>query len=89
MSTTSINATTGRSRTLPGRLRAVPWLTVVPLAVALAYADGFWLVSLRGAVGSIEATCSSEMILNSEGIPSSAMSVPIRMLVRVSIAISG
>ena len=35
---------------------AVPWLTVIPLAVVLAYADGFWVVSLRGAVGAIERT---------------------------------
>jgi hypothetical protein len=33
---------------------AVPWLTVLPLAVVMAYADGFWTTSLRGAVGSIE-----------------------------------
>ena len=35
---------------------AVPWLTVIPLAVVMAYADGFWVVSLRGAVGAIERT---------------------------------
>ncbi|WP_314193046.1 hypothetical protein [uncultured Arthrobacter sp.] len=35
---------------------AVPWLTVIPLAVMMAYADGFWMVSLRGAVGAIERT---------------------------------
>ena len=56
MSTLSINATTERPGTLRGRLSALPWLTVVPLAVVLAYADGFWLISLRGAVGSIERT---------------------------------
>jgi hypothetical protein len=33
---------------------AVPWLTVIPLAVVMAYADGFWVVSLRGAVGAIQ-----------------------------------
>jgi hypothetical protein len=33
---------------------AVPWGTVVPLAVALAFVDGFWTLSLRGAVGAIE-----------------------------------
>lgn len=51
----SINSTTE----LPGALRsklAVPWSTVVPLAVVMAYADGFWMVSLRGAVGAIERT---------------------------------
>jgi hypothetical protein len=35
---------------------AVPWLTVIPLALVMAYADGFWVVSLRGAVGAIERT---------------------------------
>jgi hypothetical protein len=35
---------------------AVPWLTVLPLAVVMAFADGFWMVSLRGAVGAIERT---------------------------------
>jgi hypothetical protein len=38
-----------------GRL-TVPWKTVVALAVVLAYADGFWLTSLQGAVGAIERT---------------------------------
>jgi len=56
MSTMSLKASTERPGTLGGRLSAVPWLTVVPLAVLLAYADGFWLISLRGAVGSIERT---------------------------------
>jgi hypothetical protein len=51
----SINSTTE----LPGALRsrlAVPWSTVVPLAIVMAYADGFWMVSLRSAVGAIERT---------------------------------
>ena len=56
MSTLSINATTERPATLRRRLSVLPWLTAVPLAIVLAYADGFWLVSLRGAVGSIERT---------------------------------
>jgi hypothetical protein len=56
MSTLSINATTERPRTLRGRLSLVPWLTVLPLAVVLAYADGFWMVSLRGAVGAMGRT---------------------------------
>jgi hypothetical protein len=38
-----------------GRLR-VPWATVLVLAVVLSYADGFWAVALRGAVGSIDRT---------------------------------
>jgi hypothetical protein len=36
--------------------RTVPWLTIAGLAVVMAYADGFWLTSLQGAVGSIERT---------------------------------
>lgn len=36
--------------------QAVPWFTVLPLAAVMAYADGFWMVSLRGAVGAIERT---------------------------------
>ncbi|WP_374969516.1 hypothetical protein [Terrabacter sp. BE26] len=32
---------------------AVPWVTVLPLAVVLAYADGFWVTSMRGAVGAV------------------------------------
>jgi hypothetical protein len=35
---------------------AVPWATVLPLAAVLAYADGYWIVSERGAVGAIERT---------------------------------
>lgn len=35
---------------------AVPWATVLPLAVVLCLADGFWATSLRGAVGAIEHT---------------------------------
>jgi hypothetical protein len=58
MSTMSINASTVRPGTVRGRLGLIPWLTVVPLAVVMAYADGFWLTTLRGAVGSIERTQS-------------------------------
>jgi hypothetical protein len=44
----------------PGRAGrgGVPWSTVLPLGAALAYADGFWMTSLRGAVGAIERTQS-------------------------------
>jgi hypothetical protein len=56
MSTISINDTSQRPRTLRRRLGAVPWLTVMPLAVVMSYADGFWMTSLRGAVGAIERT---------------------------------
>jgi hypothetical protein len=44
-----------RSGSVPGR-PAVPWLTVASLSVVMAYADGFWMMSLRGAVGAIERT---------------------------------
>jgi len=57
MSTVSIRATNPRLGTSArARLSLVPWLTVVPLAVVLAYADGFWMIALRGSVGSIERT---------------------------------
>jgi hypothetical protein len=57
MSTMSINATHQSGRTtLRARLGVVPWSTVVPIAVLMAYADGFWMISLRGTVGSIERT---------------------------------
>lgn len=36
--------------------RGVPWKTVLLLGVAMAYADGYWLTSLRGAVGAIART---------------------------------
>jgi hypothetical protein len=32
---------------------AVPWLTVLPLAVLLAFGDGFWTISLRTSVGEV------------------------------------
>ena len=35
---------------------AVPWSTVLPLAALMAYVDGYWMISLRGAVGAIERT---------------------------------
>ncbi|MGO4597809.1 hypothetical protein AB4091_09320 [Terrabacter sp. 2RAF25] len=35
---------------------AVPWGTVIALAIVLAFADGFWVISVRGAVGAIERT---------------------------------
>jgi hypothetical protein len=56
MSATATNAGSESRRTLRGLLRTAPWLTIVPLAVVMAYADGFWMMSLRGAVGSIERT---------------------------------
>jgi hypothetical protein len=56
INSTFINSTMERLGTLRGRLSAIPWLTVVPLAVVMAYADWFWVISLRGAAGSIERT---------------------------------
>jgi len=53
----------GRSATAvvngePGRPAGfrVPWGTVIPLGVVLAFADAFWVVALRGAVGAVERT---------------------------------
>ncbi|WP_157557741.1 hypothetical protein [Intrasporangium oryzae] len=52
--TTSTSSTAPLPATArPVRRAAVPWATVLPLAVALAYADGFWVTSLRGAVGAV------------------------------------
>jgi hypothetical protein len=48
-------SSSGTGAQAPGR-PAVPWRTVIPLAAMMAYADGFWMVSLRGAVGAIERT---------------------------------
>jgi len=50
MSIDSARPTAGR---LPTRL-AVPWFTVLLLAAVMAYADGFWMLSMRGATGAIE-----------------------------------
>jgi hypothetical protein len=38
----------------PDGRTAVSWSTVLPLAVVLAFGSGFWLISLRGAVGSVD-----------------------------------
>jgi len=54
------NAPTSLANDRPGPTQqahgAVAWSTVIPLAVAMAYADGFWMTTLRGAVGAIERT---------------------------------
>ncbi|MGN7251323.1 hypothetical protein [Arthrobacter sp. SAFR-014] len=52
---TAHRSSSGTGASAPAR-PAVPWLTVIPLAAMMAYADGFWMVSLRGAVGAIERT---------------------------------
>ena len=57
MKTISADGTAARDARLRGR-RGVPWRTVIALAAVLAYADGFWLISLRGAIGAIERTDS-------------------------------
>ncbi len=35
---------------------AVAWSHVLPLAIVLAFANGFWIISMRGAIGAIERT---------------------------------
>ena len=64
-----------RSRALPGG-GGVPWRTVLPLAVVLAYADGFWITSLRGAVGAIERTQSPF----TDWVRESTLSLPVFVL---------
>jgi hypothetical protein len=44
---------TGASAQAERRL-PVPWATVALLAGVMAYADGFWLTSLQGAIGAVE-----------------------------------
>jgi hypothetical protein len=51
---TTMVATTAVPDRATNRPLRVPWTTVVPLAVVAAYANGFWTVALRGAVGSID-----------------------------------
>lgn len=55
MTTEHANAATG-TRAATRERPAVPWPAVVLLAAAMSYADGFWMMSLRGAVGAIERT---------------------------------
>lgn len=50
----SLSPAAERTGQIPLVRSAVPWFTVVALAVVMAYADGFWMLSLRGAVGAIE-----------------------------------
>jgi hypothetical protein len=54
----SILSSTERPNVLQRGRLSVPWKTVVAMALVMAYADGFWLTSLRGAVGAIERTQS-------------------------------
>src|SRR6185436_2885731 len=54
---TSFAAQSATTRRTPkGAVHDVPWKTVGVLAVVLAYADGYWLVSVQGAVGAIGRT---------------------------------
>ena len=32
---------------------AVAWSHVLPLAIVLAFANGFWIIAMRGAIGAI------------------------------------
>ena len=58
----AVEPTTRPTRTFATRLRAffdprpARWRTVIVLGVVLAYADGYILVALTGAVGAIERT---------------------------------
>jgi len=52
----SIDFTKQRAEASQQARLSVPWLTVVILAAVLSYADGFWMTSMRGAVGAIERT---------------------------------
>jgi hypothetical protein len=57
MATTTITGSrTGPRPASTADRPAVPWATVLPLALVLAYADGFWVTALRSAVGSIQRT---------------------------------
>jgi hypothetical protein len=49
----SSGAAGDRLTAVPDR-RRTPWGTVLALAAVMAYADGFWLTSLQGALGAIE-----------------------------------
>src|ERR687890_758460 len=55
MAAITANLTAAHDGTLRGP-HNVHWRTVAALAVVLAYADGYWLVSLQGAVGAIGRT---------------------------------
>ena len=54
----TIDAIIRRPDAVGQRQRAVAWSTVLPLAAVMAFADGFWTTSLRGAVGAIERSQS-------------------------------
>jgi len=61
-----------------GSRRWLPWSMVVALAVLMAYADGFWVVSLQGAVGAIERAQSpflSWLVGSTAAVPLFALAV--------------
>jgi hypothetical protein len=47
------NHVTAAPATSRVRRLSTPWLTILFLAAAMAYADGFWLTSLQDAIGSV------------------------------------
>ncbi len=74
---TDIAAVGVEERVLPAPAPAgVPWRTVLPLAVVLALADTFWVVSLREAVGAIERTQTPFL----SWVRESALSLPLFVL---------
>jgi hypothetical protein len=64
---------------------AVPWGTVLSLAVVMAYGDGFWMISLRGAFGAIERTQAPFTAWLRE----STLTVPLYMLVVIAALMLG
>ncbi len=48
--------TSSRAARWDRRGGSVSWSHVLPLAVVLAFANGFWIIALRGAIGAIERT---------------------------------
>lgn len=53
---TSMSTSIATNRPAVAGRAAVPWLTVLPLAVLMSFADGYWMTSLRGAFGAIQRT---------------------------------
>lgn len=53
---TTGGAAGAEAQAAPVRAATVPWGHVLPLAVVLSFANGFWIISLRGAAGAIERT---------------------------------
>jgi hypothetical protein len=66
------SAPTAQAGARPGRL-AVPWTTILTLAVLLDFADGFFMTSLRNAVSAMRCT---RQPFTCKEIPSSGMQGP-------------